>query len=165
MRMCLRFPCWDRIPAWIFMCLCCQNPSGPAPWRNQHQSIDQFRSLTIQFSAGNLLSRVYRVGYRVVPDKLLSCCYLVCIGCLASLLRLDHDAHFWLSQIGSKWTVCDGLKITCDGLKITCLGRGMFPVCCLCCACVVLALWCACVACVVLVLLVLCLCYDQRIFV
>jgi membrane protein implicated in regulation of membrane protease activity len=32
----------------------------------------------------------------------------------------------------------------------------MFPVCCLCCACVVLALWCACVACVVLVLLVLC---------
>ena len=83
----------------------------------------------------------------------------------ASLLRLDHDAHFWLSQIGSKWTVCDGLKITCDGLKITCLGRGMFPVCCLCCACVVLALWCACVACVVLVLLVLRLCYDQRIFV
>jgi hypothetical protein len=70
---------------------------------------------------------------------------------LASLLRLDHDAHFWLSQIGSKWTVCDGLKITCDRLKITCLGRGMFPGV----ACVVLVL---CLHCGVLVLLVLCLC-------
>ena len=77
---------------------------------------------------------------------------------LASLLRLDHDAHFWLSQIGSKWTVCDGLKITCDGLKITCLGRGMFPVLlvlCLCCACIVVCLCCLCCACVACVVLVL----------
>ena len=40
----------------------------------------------------------------------------------AGLLRPEHDAHFWLSQIGSKWTLsCDGLKIClCVAKKAQC---------------------------------------------